>query len=251
MSDISDGDLLQQLDQDDELIPRMAGMELTERLSTLTMYRSCWEIQSGHACAAGVGAIGRSLGAAESARQRTAPATVAGCRRRSRRCSRSRAPTCLRELSHLPNFVANQTTTRFDDSPMTLKYFQATTDQAGFHRVGNGTTDRSTFQDGKEVTDGVGVRRHEAKQGHWPGEPRRIRNRSGRRFDGSGAGNRRCSTIGSNPWRARLPSIDIRFRANPPTTKSLTPARTTCRFTTPPGTTARLPWMPSLERSCA
>ena len=36
--DISDGDLLQQLDQDDELVPRIAGTELTERLSTLTMY---------------------------------------------------------------------------------------------------------------------------------------------------------------------------------------------------------------------
>ena len=36
--DISDGDLLQQLDRDDELIPRIAGIELTERLSTLTMY---------------------------------------------------------------------------------------------------------------------------------------------------------------------------------------------------------------------
>ena len=39
VSGISDGELLQQLDQDDELIPQIAGTELTERLSTLTMYR--------------------------------------------------------------------------------------------------------------------------------------------------------------------------------------------------------------------
>ena len=66
-SDISDGDLLQQLDQDDELIPQIAGIELTERLSTLTLYRSYRKIQSRRACAAGVGAIGRSLGSAEAA----------------------------------------------------------------------------------------------------------------------------------------------------------------------------------------
>jgi hypothetical protein len=66
---------------------------------------------------------------------------------------RSRAYV-LGELSHLPNFVAIQTTTRFDNTPTTLKYFQTTTDHAGFHRVG--TVQRKiAFQDGKEVTDGL------------------------------------------------------------------------------------------------
>jgi hypothetical protein len=57
------------------------------------------------------------------------------------------------ELSHLPNFVANQTTTRFDNSPVMLKYFEATTDEAGFHRVGT-AQGHISFQDGKEVKDG-------------------------------------------------------------------------------------------------
>ena len=70
----------------------------------------------------------------------------------------------LRELSHLPNFMATQTTTRFDDSP-TLKYFQAPTDQAGFHRVGS-IQRRITFQDGKEVTDGgAGTEQAKTKDG--------------------------------------------------------------------------------------
>ena len=66
---------------------------------------------------------------------------------------RSRAYV-LGELSHLPNFVATQTTTRFDTTPTTLKYFQTTTDHAGFHRVGIAQR-KITFQDGKEVTDGT------------------------------------------------------------------------------------------------
>jgi hypothetical protein len=58
----------------------------------------------------------------------------------------------LRELSHLPNFVASQTTTRFDDSPTTLKYFQTMTDHASFHRVGS-IERKITFQDGKEAKE--------------------------------------------------------------------------------------------------
>ena len=37
--DIANGDMLQQLDQDDELLPRLSGIELTERLSTPKMYQ--------------------------------------------------------------------------------------------------------------------------------------------------------------------------------------------------------------------
>jgi hypothetical protein len=61
----------------------------------------------------------------------------------------------LGELSHLPNFSASQTTTRFDNSPVVLKYFQAGADQAGFHRVGT-VQGQISFQDGKEVMNSGG-----------------------------------------------------------------------------------------------
>jgi hypothetical protein len=149
--DISDGDLLQQLDQDDELIPRIAGMELTERLSTLSMYRLIGKYNLGaHVQQALEQLADRSallkLPAGEHLRQ-PPPDTET----QQQMLKKARAYV-LRELSHLPNFVATQTTTRFDDSPTTLKYFQAMTDQAGFHRVGS-VQRQITFQDGKEVTD--------------------------------------------------------------------------------------------------
>jgi hypothetical protein len=149
--DISDGDLLQQLDQDDELIPKIAGIELTERLSTLTMYHLVGKYNLG----AHVQQALEQL-ADRSALLSLPPGELLnkpqpGAEAQQAMLQQSRAYV-LRELSHLPNFVANQTTTRFDDSPTTLKYFQTMTDQAGFHRVG--TLQRKiTFQDGKEITD--------------------------------------------------------------------------------------------------
>lgn len=152
ISDISDGDLLQQLDQDEELVPRIAGIELTERLSTLTMYHLVGKYNLGaHAQQALEQLADRSallklpLSEHLNKPQPDAEAQQAILKR-------SRAYV-LGELSHLPNFVASQTTTRFDNTPTTLKYFQTTSDHAGFHRVG--TVQRKiTFQDGKEVTDG-------------------------------------------------------------------------------------------------
>lgn len=147
--DISDGDLLHQLDQDDELIPKVQGVELTERLSTLTLYRLIGKYNLGpHAQQALEQLADRSaLLPLPASEQLHLPAPDATAQLKMLAASRSYV---LRELSHLPNFVATETTTRFDTSPTTLKYFQAQTDRAGFHRVG--TVERQiTFQDGREV----------------------------------------------------------------------------------------------------
>jgi hypothetical protein len=152
VSDISDGDLLQQLDQDDELIPRIAGIQLTERLSTLTMYHLVGKYNLGAHVQQALEQLAdrAALLKLPAGEQLNRPKPDAEAEQAI--FKRSKAYV-LEELSHLPSFVANQTTTRFDDSPTTLKYFQATTDQAGFHRVG--FVQRTiTFQDGKEVTDG-------------------------------------------------------------------------------------------------
>ena len=75
IGEISDGDLLQQLDQDDELLPKVAGIELTERLSTLTMYR----FVSRRTRATGTRTAGGSLRLIEAASGRTDPSPAAGC----------------------------------------------------------------------------------------------------------------------------------------------------------------------------
>jgi hypothetical protein len=151
--DISNGDLLQQLDQDDELLPQLAGIELSERLGTLKLYQLIGKYNLGvHMQEALEQLADRAallnLPADELLRR---PPPDAGAQETMLKKSRAYV---LGELSHLPNFVAGQTTTRFDNSPVMLKYFQATTDQAGFHRVGT-VQQQISFQDGKEVKDGA------------------------------------------------------------------------------------------------
>ena len=162
--DISDGDLLQQLDQDDELVPRIAGIDLTERLSTITMYRLVGKYNLGAHVQQALEQLADRSALLKLPPSEQLDKPQPGAEAQNAMLQRSQAYV-LRELSHLPNFVASETTTRFDDSPMTLKYFQTMTDQAGFHRVG--TLQRKiTFQDGKEVTDSsLGTNNAKSKDG--------------------------------------------------------------------------------------
>lgn len=149
--DLSDGDLLHQLDQDDELIPQIQGAELTDRLSTLTLYRLIGKYSLGPHVQQELEQLAdrSALLPLPADEQLRLPSPDVAAQVKMLAASRSYV---LRELSHLPNFVATETTTRFDNSPTTLKYFQALTDRAGFHRVG--TVERKiTFRDGREVVD--------------------------------------------------------------------------------------------------
>lgn len=146
----SDNDLLQQIDGEDELVRRIAGMELGERLSTTTMYRLVWKYHLGP----------HLQQALEELSDRTAllnlpdkelPALSPPDAASQQAMWQAARVYVIRELSHLPNFMATETTTRFDDSPPALKYWQAMTDGAGFHRAGL-VQQQITFQDGKEVT---------------------------------------------------------------------------------------------------
>jgi hypothetical protein len=151
--DITDGDLLQQLDQNDELISQITGMELTERLSTVTMYRFVGKYNLGAHVQQALEQLADQSALLQLPATERLPQPKPDIQAQQRMLQESRAYV-LRELSHLPSFVATQTTTRFDDSPTTLKYFQAMTDRAGFHRVGFSQR-KITFQDGKEITDGA------------------------------------------------------------------------------------------------
>jgi hypothetical protein len=153
--DISNGDLLQQLDQDDELLPRLAGMELTERLSSLKMYQLTGKYNLGVHMQEALEQLADRAALLKLPASDLLNRPSPGAEEQGAMLKNSRAYV-LGELLHLPNFVASQTTTQFDNSPVMLKYFQAMTDEAGFHRVGM-VQRRISFEDGKEVTDDARV----------------------------------------------------------------------------------------------
>ena len=149
--DITSGDPLQQLDGEDELLAHLARIELTERLSTPRMYQLVGKYSLGSHVQLALEQLADrtallSLPLSEHLHQVPPDAKA-----QKLMLEQSRA-WVLGELSHLPNFVASETTTRFDNSPVMLKYFQAMTDEAGFHRVAT-VRRQISFQDGKEVRD--------------------------------------------------------------------------------------------------
>lgn len=149
--DLNDDNLLHQLDQDDDLISDLDRVELTERMSTLTLYRLVGKYGLGaHAQQALEQLADRSallkLPPSEQLLQ-APPDSLA--QQKMLAASRNYV---VGELSHLPDFIATETTTRYDNSPVTLKYFQSMTDAAGFHSVGV-AKHQITFRDGKEVIE--------------------------------------------------------------------------------------------------
>ena len=161
---ISEGDLLQQLDQDDLLLPRIAGIELTERLSTLTMYRFVGKYNLGAHVQQALEQLADRAALLKLPAEEQMPRPAPDAVEQQRLLQESRAYVA-RELSHLPNFMATQTITRFDDSPMAMKYFQASADHTGLHRVGSSQR-KITFRDGKEVIDdGAGADQAKQKNG--------------------------------------------------------------------------------------
>ena len=159
---ISDGDLLQQLDQDDEFLPKIAEIELTERLSTLTLYRFVGKYNLGAHVQQALEQLADCSALLKLPPAEQIPRAPLNAAEQQKLLQQSRAYV-LRELSHLPNFMATQTTTRFDDSPVAMKYFQATADHAGLHRVGSSQR-RITFRDGKELIDeGAGTEKAKRK----------------------------------------------------------------------------------------
>ena len=149
--DLKDSDLLQQPGGVDDMVLQVAGLELSQRLSTTTMFRVIWKYHLGV----------KMQQALEQLSDRTAllklpeneePRLPAPDPAAQEGMLKSARAYVLQVLSHLPDFMATQTTTRFDDAPPQMKYWQATT-APGLHRVGF-VQRQITFRDGKEVTEG-------------------------------------------------------------------------------------------------
>jgi hypothetical protein len=151
IAEISDSDLLDQLGSNDAFLRRLAGIELSERLSTVTLYRLVGEYRLGPDVQIALEAL-----ADESAllklpqnEEGRLPAPDQKAQQAMLMAARNYV---IERLSHLPDFVATRTTTMFDNAPAPLKYFQSMTDAAGFRKAG--TEQRQiTFRDGKEVTE--------------------------------------------------------------------------------------------------
>lgn len=148
--DPKESDLLHQSEQDD-LVPQIERIELIERMSTLSLYRLVGKYSLGPRAQQVLEQLAdrSALLKLPPAEQLQQPAPDSGAQMKMLAEARNYV---MNELAHLPNFIATQTTTRFDNSPITLKYFQSITDGAGFHRLGN-EKHQITFREGKEVID--------------------------------------------------------------------------------------------------
>ena len=151
ISDISDSDVLGRHDgNDDALVGQLAGVELSERLSTTTMFRLIWK----HHLSPRVQLVLEQLS------DRTAllnlppgeePKLSSPDFSSQQAMLQAARSWVVSELSHLPNFIATETTTHFDDAPAPLKYWE-NLKVPGLHR-GSSVQHQVTFRDGKEVVD--------------------------------------------------------------------------------------------------
>lgn len=149
VSEITDSDLL--LDSDDSLVRRLANIELTERMSTPTLYLFVGKYRLGPQAQMALELIAdrSSLLGLPSGEKLALPPPDAKTQTAMFTAARQYV---VQRLSRLPNFVATRTTTTFNNTPASLKYFQSMSDGSGFRRAG--TEQRLiTFQDGKEVME--------------------------------------------------------------------------------------------------
>jgi hypothetical protein len=149
--DLNDGDLLHQSSQDDDLVPELEKLELTERMSTLTLYRLVGRYNLGPHVQEILEQLADRSALLKLPPEEQLHQPPPDSADQLRMLAEARQYV-INELAHLPNFIATQTTTRFDNSPTTLKYFQSRTDSGGFHRLGDEKY-QITFRDGKEVVD--------------------------------------------------------------------------------------------------
>jgi len=149
VEEIADSDLLPRVD--DSVLSRLSGIELTDRMSTLTLYRLVGQYKlDAHAQMVLQQMADRSallkLPAGEEI-----PLAAPDAETQSALFNAAR-DYVFGKLSHLPDFVAVRTTTAFDNTPAALKFLQMGAESAGFHRR-DVVQKQITFRDGKEVLE--------------------------------------------------------------------------------------------------
>jgi len=149
VAEIADSDLLPGVD--DSVLSRLGALELTDRMSTLTLYRLIGQYRlDAHAQMILQQMADRSallkLPPAEEIPLAAPDAETQGALFNAAR------DYVFGKLSHLPDFVAMRTTTTFDNAAAALNFLQAGADSAGYRRR-DVVQKRITFQDGKEVLE--------------------------------------------------------------------------------------------------
>lgn len=145
IADIADSNFLS--DDDGRLALQLAGIELEERLSTLSLYRLAGRYRLGS----------RAQMALQQIADRSALLKLPPSEQMARAAPDDEAQRAMLnaardyvfgKLSHLPDFVATRTTTTFVDAPTPLRL--SSPEAAEFHRS-DMVQQEITFRDGKEV----------------------------------------------------------------------------------------------------
>jgi hypothetical protein len=149
VAEIADSDLLPMVD--DGVLSRLADVELTERMSTLTLYRLVGEFKLGAHAQMVLQQIADRSALLNLPESEEIPQNAPDLEKQNALFNAAR-DYVFGKLSHLPDFVAMRTTSSFDSTPSGLGFFQTGVEGNGFRRR-EIVQKQITFRDGKEVVE--------------------------------------------------------------------------------------------------
>lgn len=139
------------LPNDDRVLSQLAEVELTQRMSTLTLYRLVGQYKLGVRAQTVLQQIADKSALLQLPPDEEIPQPAPDQQTQTAMFNAARDYVAGR-LSHLPDFVATRTTTTFNNAPSQFKHLGSGTDLAGFQRLGV-VQKQIAFQDGKEVLE--------------------------------------------------------------------------------------------------
>jgi hypothetical protein len=148
--DIGKMDLQDQINREESLAPRLASLELTEHLSSMTRARLLTKYKLGPLTRSALELLAdrSSLLEPPASEALNLPPPDADAQRTM---VRQAGAFVFQTLTHLPDFFALLTTTQFDDGPVIISGETLAADP-GMHRVGSSQRE-ITFSEGREVFD--------------------------------------------------------------------------------------------------
>ena len=136
---------------DDRLLSRLGEIELTERMSTLTLYRLVGQYKLGGHAQMILQQMADRSALLKLPADEEIPHAAPDAETQSAMFNAAR-DYVFGKLSRLPDFVATRTTTSFDNTPTPLKYVQSGNESAGFRRR-EIVQRQISFRNGKEVLE--------------------------------------------------------------------------------------------------
>lgn len=152
---------------EDSALSRLVEIELTERMSTLTLYRLVGQYKLGAHAQMVLEQMANRSALLPLPENEQVPQGAPDPDSQSAMFNAAR-DYVFGKLSHLPDFVATRTTSTYDNTPTPIRFLQAGIDSAGFRRR-DLVQQQITFRDGKEIL--------ESKQGDSLGTPAAFESR--------------------------------------------------------------------------